>query len=139
MSFPDIFTVLAELPRCGHGQNMTSSSKPEQTWRSGYILTPGGVDCELEHERHRQVLTTAVSHVWAESRLYQQHHREGTRDKEPKKKERQRERERNRQTAPLSYCCYACQAFHSHLAHAFYTILKFIMIMNFKLNFRRIS
>lgn len=30
-SFPDIFTVLAELPCWNRGQSVTSSSKPEQT------------------------------------------------------------------------------------------------------------
>lgn len=50
MSFPDIFTVLAEMPRCGRGQNMTSSSKPEQTQQSGSIFTSGVIGYGLEDE-----------------------------------------------------------------------------------------
>ena len=48
VSFPDIFTVLAESPRCGHGQNVTSSSKPEHTEQSGYVFTSGVMDYEVE-------------------------------------------------------------------------------------------
>lgn len=50
MSFPDIFTVLAELPCWGHGQNITSFSKPEQTWQSGYIFSSGIMHYQLEDE-----------------------------------------------------------------------------------------
>lgn len=49
VSFPDIFTVLAVLPYCGHGQNMTSLSKPEQTWQPGYV-TSSKMDYKLEDE-----------------------------------------------------------------------------------------
>lgn len=122
VSFPDIFTVLAELLCRGRGQNMTSSSKPEQTWRSGYVLTSGVVDYELKAWALPLVSynDSAACLGWKLiSRLYQQHHRVS---EWPIK---------NQRPAPLSYGCTS--SIHT------LTILKWIMIINFKLNFQNIG
>lgn len=59
MSFPDIFTVLAELPCWNRSQNVTSSPKPEQTQQPVISLVQVRIICQSMSYLYLQSQTTA--------------------------------------------------------------------------------